>query len=198
MADSPQLLGISVGDLATWIAAVGSIAAAWAARNAAKAAITIADQQRKDAKAARATMVRTIALAIGYELRRAAEEINDIQVLADQCASGSKGPGDLAQAFHPGVLQRTRAISSFDNQLVAFEGDDGAILASACAGVLNIKAQIATWVARIEAMTHYVWNEGQVRGLRMLAAEGRMVKERIAGAMPILEKHGGGKTHYEG
>lgn len=186
-----------IGDVATWAGAVGSAAAAGAAFVAAKIALKIAGDARKDAAAQLHDQARTLAKALGYELRRAAEEIKDVADLAERGATGAAGPGDMRSTFHPGVLTRTTALALFLGRLECFGAADGASLASACSTVLNIKAQISAWHYRVGPAISLSFDEGERRGLVMLEAEGRMAIEQIRALQPVLERYGGGKTPYE-
>jgi len=190
-----------VGDLATWVGGIGAMVAAFAAVKAARLALRIAEQQRADADADRLRRARTMAVGLGFELRRAREELAKIADVANSCASGDFNLGHVIVEFHGGVLTRTAAISVFTPQLDCFGADEGSVVANACTGVMNVRAELlALKQLAIEATGHNptaVYGDHHRGMMRMFDATCRMVMERVDSAQTVLAHFGGGITHWE-
>lgn len=191
-------LSLTASDQASWASGFGSVAAAvaavLAARRATKLALLPFEQQERE----RITACRSIAPALGPELRRAAEEAAE---LADLIAK-NEPPGPVLRWAKRGFLLRTTTIERWLGRFDLFGPELGSHLSVAASAILNLRARVSYWV-EVES------NRPQLPGLhgiaividmtafRPLEAEAKMVIEYINRAEPMLASFGGGKTIYE-
>jgi hypothetical protein len=142
MFGDPELLGLKVGDLATWIGALASasaaVAAVLAARKAAKIALLPIEQQ----ELSRLFTCRAIAPAVGPEFRRAAEEsLTLVEMLGKEPRLLTAQ--ELVQWLQGGILLRTAMIERFLEKFELFGGRDGGLLIAAAGAILNFRGKLA-------------------------------------------------------
>lgn len=180
----------AVGAVGTMLAAFGAVYAARKALEAAQIPITAQEE-------ARVVRCRSIAPAIGYELRRASEEIFDLINELNGAATNNT-PRPLSDFLAAGFLARTTMLEKFVDKFDVFGHEDGATLTRATASILNLRTRTRDWreFSLLELLQRRMTN-AEIETIRKLDAEARMTKSQIDRLKAILENYGGGKTEFE-
>lgn len=196
MVDDLYFGPLKVGDWATWAAAIGSAAAAVAAFLAAKEAVHIANRQVSAAEHDRIRKCRSIAPAIGPELRIAARECEELaRRVADAIARRSAK--DLYVWARQGFLIRVLMIEKFVDQYELFGVQAGPALSACAAAVLGLRTRVHKWCETGERFENLGLNDPDIERLITLEAEARMVIELVGSLGPVLTANLGGKTRFE-
>jgi len=192
------LLGINnASTLWTAVGAIGSMLAAFGAVYAAREALEAASIPINAHKEAQLVRCRSIAPAIGYELRRASEEIQHLIGKLNGAATDNT-PRLLSEFLAAGFLARTAMLEKFVDKFDVFGNEDGAAITRATANILNLRASIGDWrnFALLELLQRRM-TDIELGTIHKLDAEARMTKSQIDELKTTLENYGGGKTEFE-